>query len=143
VKIILLANRNIPFPGLRGTKLQPMLHFVANSSTTLYQWEKAARIGIPSLYRNAMPWDLEGEERPSAPTSPVKAQCQWTASNSASAFTGVTTWRATSPKWCLNAKGDDFFIARGSWRDPPLLVRRLWHISGLLQLQQDWIFAVF
>jgi formylglycine-generating enzyme required for sulfatase activity len=51
-----------PVSGITWYEAAAYAAFRGKQLPTLYQWEKAARIGIPALYRNAMPWGLEGEE---------------------------------------------------------------------------------
>jgi serine/threonine protein kinase/formylglycine-generating enzyme required for sulfatase activity len=88
---------------------------------TLYQWEKAARVGIPAFFQNAMPWGLEGED------TTQRANLAGNGTMPVDSFEfgvspyGCYNMAGNVAEWCLNAKGDDFFIAGGSWRDPPYL----------------------
>ena len=100
---------------------------------TVFQWEKASRIGMPATYPillvatprpdqfgGVLPWGLEGEggielraNFNSRGTVPVD-RFDFGASPS-----GAYNMAGNVSEWLVNEKGDGFLTAGGSWGDPP------------------------
>jgi DNA-binding winged helix-turn-helix (wHTH) protein/formylglycine-generating enzyme required for sulfatase activity len=100
---------------------------------TVFQWEKASRIGMPATYPTflvalpgpysfggVLPWGLEGEggvelraNFNSRGTLPVD-RFDFGASPS-----GAYNMAGNVSEWLVNEKGDGFLTAGGSWGDPP------------------------
>jgi eukaryotic-like serine/threonine-protein kinase len=88
---------------------------------TLYQWEKAARVGVPSLFQTPLPWGLEGEDTTQRANLAGKGAMPVDSFEFGISPYGCYNMAGNVAEWCLNRKGDDFFTAGGSWRDPPYL----------------------
>ena len=110
-----------PVTGITWYEAAAYAAFRGKQLPTLYQWEKAARMGVPALYRNAMPWGLEGEETTQRANFSGKGTMPVDSFEFGISPYGCYNMAGNVAEWCLNAKGDGFFIAGGSWRDPPYL----------------------
>jgi eukaryotic-like serine/threonine-protein kinase len=110
-----------PVTGITWYEAAAYAAFRGKQLPTLYQWEKAARIGIPALYQNAMPWGLEREETTQRANFAGKGTMPVDSFEFGVSPYGCYNMAGNVAEWCLNARGDDFFIAGGSWRDPPYL----------------------
>jgi DNA-binding winged helix-turn-helix (wHTH) protein/formylglycine-generating enzyme required for sulfatase activity len=89
---------------------------------TVFQWEGASRIGMPSKIGWVLPWGLEGEggielraNFVSSGTAPVD-QFDFGASPY-----GAYNMAGNVAEWCLNEKAGGFVTAGGSWADPPYM----------------------
>jgi eukaryotic-like serine/threonine-protein kinase len=107
--------------------------FRSKKLPTVFQWEKASRIGMPATYpafsgtepgpyqfRVVLPWGLESEggvelraNFDSRETVPVD-RFDFGASPS-----GAYNMAGNVSEWLANEKGDGFLTAGGSWGDPP------------------------
>jgi serine/threonine protein kinase/formylglycine-generating enzyme required for sulfatase activity len=112
---------NYPVTGITWYEAAAYAAFRGKQLPSLYQWEKAARIGVPALFRNAMPWGLEGEDTTQRANFAGKGPTPVDSFEFGVSPYGCYNMAGNVAEWCLNPKGDDFFVAGGSWRDPPYL----------------------
>ena len=89
---------------------------------TVFQWEKASRIGTPSKFGWVLPWGLESEGG-----IELRANFESTGTAPVDRFGfGVSPYGAYNmagnvAEWGLNEKAGGFVTAGGSWADPPYM----------------------
>ena len=111
-----------PVTGITWYEAAAYAAFRGKQLPTLYQWEKAARVGVSALYsRTAMPWGLESEDTSQRANFAGKGTMPVDSFEFGVSPYGCYNMAGNVAEWCLNARGDDFFIAGGSWHDPPYL----------------------
>jgi len=115
------GQADYPVTGITWYEAAAYAAFRGKQLPTLYQWEKAARVGMPAVSRNAMPWGLESEDTSQHANFAGKGTMPVDSFEFGVSPYGCYNMAGNVAEWCLNAKGDDFFIAGGSWRDPPYL----------------------
>ncbi len=110
-----------PVTGVTWYEAAAYAAFRGKQLPTLYQWEKAARVGVPALYQGAMPWGLESEDTAQRANFNGKGTMPVDSFEFGVSPYGCYNMAGNVAQWCLNARGDDFFTAGGSWRGPPYL----------------------
>jgi formylglycine-generating enzyme required for sulfatase activity len=115
------GQADYPVTGTTWYEAAAYATFRGKQLPTLYQWEKAARIGITSFYQTAMPWGLESEETIQRANFGGKGPMPVDSFEFGISPYGCYNMAGNVPEWCLNSRGDEFLTAGGSWRDPPYL----------------------
>ncbi len=89
---------------------------------TVFQWEKASRIGTFTKFGWTMPWGLESDEMidyranfKTDGTAPVDSFEFGTSPY------GAYNMAGNAAEWLLNRRGNHFATAGGSWGDPPYM----------------------
>ena len=115
------GQENYPVTGVSWYEAAAYAAFRGKQLPTLYQWEKAARVGVPALFYGAMPWGLESEDTAERANFNGKGTLPVDSFEFGVSPYGCYNMAGNVAQWCRNARGGDFFTAGGSWRGPPYL----------------------
>ena len=111
-----------PVSGVSWYEAAAYAAFRGKQLPTVFQWEKASRIGMPSRFGWVLPWGLESE-------GGIELRANFDSSGTVPADRfgfGVSPYGAYNmagnvAEWCLNEKAGGFVTAGGSWADPPYM----------------------
>jgi serine/threonine protein kinase len=110
---------NYPVTDITWYEAAAYAEFLGKSLPTVYQWEKAARNGVPNYHSTSMPWgliyptdDLSGRTNfHSNETVPVDKY------DFGISYYGCYNTAGNVEEWCLNKSTNGFVYADGSYED--------------------------
>lgn len=113
------AKGNHPVTDITWYEAAAFAEFLGKSLPTVYQWEKAARNGVPNFHMISMPWGII------YPLTDISSRTNFNGNGTEPvnkyqfgiSYYGGYNFAGNVEEWCLNKSLDGFIYADGSYED--------------------------
>ena len=115
------GNAEYPVTGISWYEAAAYAAFRGKQLPTIFQWEKAARIGMPAKFGLIMPWGRNDETIESRANFASRGPAPVQSFEFGASPYGAYNMAGNVAEWLLNPQAEGFTAAGGSWGDPPYM----------------------